>query len=76
MNQREIDNSRVVAPSHRMEKEALSIIDLEEADASGAVPRIAGIRAPAATAQIEDSSEGRILGQVSSIEPFDFRSIF
>ena len=55
-----------------MEAEAPSILNVEDADSLGAVPRIAGIGAPIAITQTEDLSEGKILGQVSSMEASDF----
>lgn len=47
--------------------------NLEETDSFGTVPRIAGIGAPIMISEMEELSEGKILGQVSPTEPWDLR---
>ena len=54
-----------------MEADLQNFLDGLEADRFGIVPRIAGIGAPIAIEQTEKISEGRILGQVSSKDPFN-----
>ena len=54
-----------------MEADLRNFLDAVEADRFGIVPKIAGIGAPNAIKQTEKISEGRILGQVSSMDPFN-----
>lgn len=55
-----------------MKTDASSFLDAEDIDSFGAVPRIAGIGTPIAITQMDELSEGKILGQVSSVNAFDF----
>ena len=55
--------------------EAPSLLELQEADSIGTVPRIAGIGAPIMISQMEELSEGKILGQVSPKETPDLRQL-